>query len=601
MAGKPPRNRRVANVAVRFPLDLYVDRLGSLFDCKVGEVCPGPISVSDRSGGPCHTAVEYLFSELMSKFDDMRKESATARWESCLSRFYEAEELCRDTNWRFRDKSFLYYRVLTDSTSAGSVFNRAAQKIARVLGPLDDANLQEGCDFGPGATTRLPRTKSHRAYKLAGSPHATIQATPLVFDYLVSAPGWREHLCSGGPYFEIVGGNKVVAVPKNYKTDRMIAIEPDWLIFLQKGIGSHIRKRLKRIARQDLNDQETNGFLAGLGSIDGSLATIDLSMASDCVSIELVRYLLPPEWYDVLEQVRSPRGVLPSGEIVTYQKFSSMGNGFTFELESLIFWALCSSVVELMKLEDRRVYVYGDDIVVPADSFPKVIETLTLAGFVPNPKKSFASGPFRESCGQHWLDGDLITPIYIREAVNRLDRLFLLHNNTCRLLERLRPFVTAAPSEVSNFLEWIRSFAPARWQKPRLPRLDIGDGAFYGTFELSLPRRSSHRDRRTWSCWEIGVISPRIIEDTRVPEVGNLLSGLWKLERSNNAVLLDIGQIARIEQLVPLEEPLWKEGLVSSEWMRVVGRPDVPKWMLIWHEARQIVRGQEADQCWWES
>jgi hypothetical protein len=87
----------------------------------------------------------------------------------------------------------------------------------------------------------------------------------------------------------MVSGNNVDWVPKNYKTDRTIAIEPDWNMFLQKGLGGLLRRRLRRVG-QDLNDQSTNRFCAAVGSIDGSLATLDMSMASDTVAYRLVEF-----------------------------------------------------------------------------------------------------------------------------------------------------------------------------------------------------------------------------------------------------------------------------------------------------------------------
>jgi hypothetical protein len=184
-------------------------------------------------------------------------------------------------------------------------------------------------------------------------------------------PMWNHIVCSSteGPRqpVKLVKGNSIITVPKNYKTDRTIAKEPCMNIYIQKGIGRCIRKRLKRVGI-DLDDQKRNQEGARIGSLDGSLATIDLSMASDTVALELVSFLLPNDWWWALEQCRSPVGVLPSGELVAYQKISSMGNGFTFELESLLFWAICQQVAcSNINETDCRILVYGDDIVVPTD------------------------------------------------------------------------------------------------------------------------------------------------------------------------------------------------------------------------------------------
>jgi hypothetical protein len=98
---------------------------------------------------------------------------------------------------------------------------------------------------------------------------------------------------------------------------------------------------------------------------------------------------------------------------VEYEKISSMGNGATFELETAIFWAISSSVA-------GDSVVYGDDIIVPTEHAPEVIELLEFCGFKCNPKKTFVSGPFRESCGGHYFQGVDVTPPYFRKRLNSL-------------------------------------------------------------------------------------------------------------------------------------------------------------------------------------
>lgn len=527
-----PRALRSVNDKVCFSLREYTDGLAKCFgaslDIDDGDLSPGPIGVKrsgDHSPGG-DFAISYLFGEILSKYDDGK--ANTEKDDACLQRFHEAEELCRDTNARFLDKSFLFQGNLSPGFSAASTFWRAQRKIEWLLGEYQDAEMLQYVGFGPGATTRFTRRQSDVGYKLGGIPHATPTAASFVRDIIPEFPKWESHLRNEGALCKIVQGNKVVSVPKNYKTNRMIAIEPEWNMFLQKGIGGVIRKKLRRVGIE-LNDQSNNAFLAGLGSITGELATIDLSMASDCVSYELVRFLLPAEWFDALEQCRSPLGVLASGDVCVYQKFSSMGNGYTFELETMIFWALASSVIELMELEDRRCLVYGDDIVVPSEAFSSLCDVLRMAGFVPNAKKSFGEGPFRESCGSHFYEGNDVTPIYVREAITSLDRLFLLHNNTCRLLQRLEIFVVATPEEVTSFLEWIRNHSSEKWRKPRLPRLDVGDGAFYGSFEECTPRKLNHG----WEGWKVKTLQSIAVHEEPLSGFQPLLKGLWLLERSD--------------------------------------------------------------------
>jgi hypothetical protein len=216
----------------------------------------------------------------------------------------------------------------------------------------------------------------------------------------------------------------------------VIAIEPDLNMVIQKGIGALIRKALNRVGLLDTrggkNPQVLNNLLAQEGSAYGRYSTIDLSSASDTISLELARTLFPPRYRDALEQCRSEVGTLPSGEVINYQKLSSMGNGYTFEVETLIFWGIISAVLEIHGAKERQFLVFGDDIIVPSDMVGYVVDALTLAGFTVNSKKTWTSGPFRESCGKHYFHGADVTPFYIREPINDVSRLFWFANSLRR-------------------------------------------------------------------------------------------------------------------------------------------------------------------------
>lgn len=166
------------------------------------------------------------------------------------------------------------------------------------------------------------------------------------------------------------------------------------------------------------------------GSLDGSLATLDLSSASDSVSCKLVEYLLPPDWWYYLSSLRASYGILPNGDRRKYSKFSSMGNGFTFALESLIFAALTRAACfrSAGSVAMNAVLTYGDDIICPSRCSQEVINLLDWCGFEVNVRKSFISGPFRESCGTDWYQGVNVRPFYVRKPVERLGELYLLLN-----------------------------------------------------------------------------------------------------------------------------------------------------------------------------
>jgi hypothetical protein len=134
--------------------------------------------------------------------------------------------------------------------------------------------------------------------------------------------------------------------------------------------------------------------------------------------------------------LRSPVGDLGTKSFV-YQKISSMGNGYTFVVESAIFAALTYAAVRVDggKTDSTCFSVFGDDIVVRQEHFESVICALYLAGFKANPDKTFSIGPFRESCGTDWFDGKPIRPIFLKEAPTDVSGLYLNFNRFKRILE----------------------------------------------------------------------------------------------------------------------------------------------------------------------
>jgi len=208
----------------------------------------------------------------------------------------------------------------------------------------------------------------------------------------------------------------------------MIAAEPTGNSFLQQGVHKYMRRRLKRFG-VNLDDQSINNQLAR-DAYSWELSTLDLSAASDTISRELVYHLLPLDWSMFLDSLRSPE-TLVDGEWVRTEKFASMGNAFCFELETLIFWALASSVEE--GNVNPLVSVYGDDIIVSRWAFDSVVEILQFAGFSVNGDKSFKDGHFFESCGKHYHRGLEVTPVYQKEVLNHPSELIHAHNRLIRL------------------------------------------------------------------------------------------------------------------------------------------------------------------------
>ncbi|DAD51066.1 TPA_asm: RNA-directed RNA polymerase [ssRNA phage SRR7976299_9] len=361
-----------------------------------------------------------FFSKLESLDVGFDKEQAA------LDAFNSAEHLCFDTNniFRLRKQGKFCF-----SPAVESQLFVAQRKISKVLGAFPSFE-QLGYRFGKGATTltkkRMASVREKFAAGVACSAELFPAAVPLLRELPVLCEGWASCLVKTDEedWYSIpvvINDGKLEFAKKNAKTYRATVTEPPLNGLYQLALGDEMVLRLGAFGL-DLKDQTRNQRLAREGSLTGALATLDLKSASDCEAIELVYDLLPLDWAVGLGRARTG-AIQYRGQRLVLEKFSSMGNGFTFPLESLIFWALASAVCE----PGEVVSVYGDDIIIPSKRYEALVELLTAVGFIPNLKKSYATGPFRESCGADFLLGVNIRPYYQKEWVSARS-LFTLHN-----------------------------------------------------------------------------------------------------------------------------------------------------------------------------
>jgi len=226
---------------------------------------------------------------------------------------------------------------------------------------------------------------------------------------------------------------KVTPVPKTLKGPRIIAIEPVCMQYTQQAIRRCLYDILEssRMSAGHVNftDQSINQSMALIASTDGSLATIDLSEASDRVPRDLALRMFDgnPDLRDAIDACRSTHAKLPDGTIIgPLKKFASMGSALCFPIESMYFYTVC--ILALLREHNlpvtshnafkvsRDVFVYGDDIIVPSDKAVAVLRYLQLFGCKVNQNKTFWHGYFRESCGLDAYKGTVVTPIYIRRT-----------------------------------------------------------------------------------------------------------------------------------------------------------------------------------------
>lgn len=362
---------------------------------------------------------QYLKEVFLEKYVSKDTAPAPVRKERAIFKW-----LCTEMNNAATNDRLLItlpdYQILPGVTFESFV-EKAVEIAERVLGPVPEFDAIIG-SFSGGATTSRKRTESHPAQKYLGQADITKDCIPLFHEVIEELPGWNQFWDQ--LQLRLMPGNVLFTVPKNADIDRVACKEPDINMYIQKGLGAAIRRALK-LNGIDLNDQSINQSLARKGSIDGSLATLDLSSASDSIAYGLVELIIPPIWFTWLNMSRSKVTLIQREDYTEVHKnemFSSMGNGFTFELESLLFYVLARTVAYFEGIRGI-ISVYGDDIIVPTSLAQDLIWVLEFFGFTVNTKKSFLDGPFRESCGGHFINGCDVTPFYLKGPLERLTDL----------------------------------------------------------------------------------------------------------------------------------------------------------------------------------
>lgn len=247
-------------------------------------------------------------------------------------------------------------------------------------------------------------------------------------------------------------GNRLFFVPKNSEISRTCCTEPLLNMLVQKAIGAFLLNCLHGSFGINLKVQaEYNRELALQGSLDGSFATIDLASASDSISWDMCERKICSPLIGMLRIARSPETILPDGSSVKLGMISTMGNGFTFPLQTLLFASVVRAVYQLKGYPSNcsrtQFSVFGDDIIVRTDCYPAVVRTLELLGFEVNADKSFSNGPFRESCGVDAYNGVDVRGVYVTtletphsrySAYNRLARWSARHGLLFETLILLR-------------------------------------------------------------------------------------------------------------------------------------------------------------------
>lgn len=346
---------------------------------------------------------DYLIQQVMRK--NPRLPLGIDKKKVAIDKFLVTEQSCLQTNELLLACSRDEYRVNTACLAIPPGIVKAIRdEIKRILGPLDKEALkaiEEGTRFGPGATFHCSGRDLTPGKKLV-SP---IGLTSSLIKYVGSIEpyGWLQSTRG----YSLTRGSRACTVRKDATTDRFIAIEPSLNMRWQLGIGAHMRRRLKDSTHIDLKHQADVNRHFAMRAIYDLLATIDLASASDSIAIMVIKFFFPKDWVHLLLTFRSPEMQL-QGKWHTLEKISSMGNGFTFELETILFYSIARAFCD-------KPQVFGDDIIVPQAAAADVIRTLNILGFSVNGKKTFLAGSFFESCGVDVWRGHNVRPFFLKK------------------------------------------------------------------------------------------------------------------------------------------------------------------------------------------
>lgn len=239
----------------------------------------------------------------------------------------------------------------------------------------------------------------------------------------------------------IVSHDRLMFIFKNMTSRRSIGAQPTCSGMVQLGIHTIGAQLLRDRANIDLADQGWNRQLAHEGSRDwdkpNPWCTLDKSNASNLIANGLVKNLFPPLWAKLLQRTRTPGYEAPpelGGDQHMYHMYAGMGNGTTFFVETLVFWAATYATQDLPVEEyvKRKPYaVYGDDVILRKDHALRYMRFAKFLGFQFNPNKTFLEGPFRESCGADYFAGIPVGAATLTSEDGFIDlpTLVSFHNN----------------------------------------------------------------------------------------------------------------------------------------------------------------------------
>jgi hypothetical protein len=297
------------------------------------------------------------------------------------------------------------------------VLRRARSHANRILCGFSPKEVFDSGQFGTKATVGCPAAHAYIDEKLLHRP-ITGSALHLRWfnnDYL---PGDQllGTILQGAKIGQVqVDRLSQVNVRKKWNIDR--GINPNTLIgsLHSSALGRILELALRKEGLDIRRLQNRHAKLISQASKDSierdgyiPFVTADLSNASHSFLSHHLNALLPREWYNAC-MTGVIRNIEVGQRVMRLESIMTMGIGFTFPMQTLLFYCILVALQELLCIKGR-ISVYGDDLIYPRRLHPYVVSIFNEMGFQLNLDKTFVKSPFRESCGSDWFKGVDVRP-----------------------------------------------------------------------------------------------------------------------------------------------------------------------------------------------
>lgn len=429
----------------------------------------------------------------------------------------------------------------------------------------DDERVTERPKHGPGRVSNLRKEQSK--FDFSSWPRKLDHVFPYDY-YAVNDLGLNTIVDNpSSPYLNREDMSKLIAVPKTQSGPRLICSEPNYHQWIQQLVRAQVEARIKTTPLRhcvSFGNQSPNRELALSSSADGYFCTVDLKSASDRLSCWTVERALRRN-FSLLQRIHASRTRMMRNAIndrfpsIILKKCFTQGSACTFPMQTVIYSMI--SIASVIITDDvqptslnitrsaRNVRVFGDDIIVPSNSLPKLLEILEFLQLKVNLSKTFSKGKFRESCGIDAYDGVDVTPARIKAFSSNPS-----HKDSISMIECSNNLFDRG---LWNTATWLSSFVRKLSLPITGPYGSVGLRCFSGTSYSHLKKRfNSLLHREEYLCHTLSSKTKRVPTQSAY----DLMDFLHKPQRSKYLEYLDppIREVGVVDKAASVMKRGWR-------------------------------------------